>query len=478
MIEKQVLHKALKEPNFAKEVFSKLPSSSFKERDEYKELFIVIKRYYKTNSKALDENTLLTLVENSLTRRKASTDTIDKFFDTVTDLYTVGAVERNEEVISEQIQRYVRKVLSSHLIMETVKNNNLDDEGVVENLSDELKKIAILDASGTSGTLFDFFGDVEAKRSLYKNMRQNRFSTGFDSIDKVADGGLARGELGLVLASTGGGKSTWVVQQTTNYVKRGMNVLYVVLEEKLDRMVFKLEQNFVGVSKQNFMMDDGETLNDEMFDAVQELYKQTSTLGELYIDKHNPQEVTIGMLEQIIVDASIRKGVTLDAVIIDYPDLMKNHHEQFGSESEAGGKLYEDIRGLAGKYQFVCWVLSQLNRSGWGQEIRTADTIEGSKRKLNAVELAFTLNQTATEFKEGFIRIHIDKLRYSTGGGYDKIQHFKVVPEGYVIRDETEEELHYHKSLLNDEDSGRPPQSPKNNYSEATNKVNKINALI
>lgn len=474
MIQKQVISKAIKDPLFAKDIFTELPVSSFDEAEEYKEICSVISRYYQTNSKPLDENTLVTLVEDRLLRRNASPDKLASYLRVTNDLYRVVEVEQNEEIIDQQIQKYVRSTLSANLIRNTLAKESLDDEGVIEKLSEELKKISIMSTTDVSSKLFDFFEDVEQKRELYNSMQQNRFSTGFASIDAVSDGGLARGEMGLAIAVSGGGKSTWSTQQATNYVKKGMNVLYVALEEKLDRMLLKLEQNLIGMKKNVILNPDG-TVKDEMFDAIQSGYKTIPTLGNLYISKHNPQEVTVTMLEQIIVDASIRKGVQIDAVIIDYPDLMRNHHLKYGSESDAGGKLYEDIRALAGRYGFVCWVLSQLNRTAYSQDIRTAESIEGSKRKLNAVEIAFTLNQKKEEKQEGFLRIHLDKIRYAGDSNYDTIQYFRVSPDGYTIRDATPDEIVYGKSLVG---SSAPAPEKKNGYQSAKDNVDRINNAI
>ena len=474
MIQKQVISKAIKDPLFAKDIFTELPVSSFDEAEEYKEICSVISRYYQTNSKPLDENTLVTLVEDRLLRRNASPDKLASYLRVTNDLYRVVEVEQNEEIIDQQIQKYVRSTLSANLIRNTLAKESLDDEGVIEKLSEELKKISIMSTSDVSSKLFDFFEDTDRKLELYNNMQQSRFSTGFPSIDAVADGGLARGEMGLVIATTGGGKSTWITQQTNNYVKKGMNVLYVALEEKLDRMVLKLEQNLLGMKKSELLNYDG-TVKKDVFHAIQAGYKTYPTLGNLYVSKHNPQEVSITMLEQIIVDATIRKGVQLDAVIIDYPDLMRNHHLKYSSESDAGGKLYEDIRGLAGRYGYVCWVVSQLNRTAYSQEVRTAESIEGSKRKLNAVEIAFTLNQKKEEKQEGFLRIHLDKIRYAGDSNYDTIQYFRVSPDGYTIRDATPDEIVYGKSLVN---SSAPAPEKKNGYQSAKDNVDRINNAI
>lgn len=268
--------------------------------------------------------------------------------------------------------------------------------------------------------------------------------------------------------------TTWAVNQARNYVVRGLNVLYVPLEEKVDRMIVRFEQLLSQQSKKNILVD-GE-LNKDLYTQIQQAYgagKEQMNWGNLWIRKYKPQELTPSGLSQLISDVMIRKGQQIDVVIIDYPDLMKNPHASGSNgESDAGGKLYEDIRAIAQEYDFVCWTLSQLNRASYGQDIKNAGAIEGSKRKMNAVELIFTLNQTSEEFSNGYLRAYVDKLRNNSGIAYDKMLYFKVLPETMTIRDETPEERAEHEALLADNAMNRASShSDENNYT--ANDVNK-----
>ena len=67
------------------------------------------------------------------------------------------------------------------------------------------------------------------------------------------------------------------------------------------------------------------------------------------------------------------------------------------------------------------------------------------------------------------MRLYLDKVRNGTRTG-DPFVHLKVEPEKMRIRDETEDELIEHKSLINDSDS-----KPNNSKFEKTE--NKREAL-
>lgn len=472
-IHKQTIYKALGEPIFAKDVFSKLPPSEFGD-GSYKIIVRAINRYYKTNDQSLGEASLLTLVEERMTNENMSAEKQDEVIDAVHDLYKLDETDTGDEVISESIQKFVRRTLARETIMKAVNKGDISDDQVLIDLVDGLRDVLTTEVGGNSGEIIDFFEDTEKKLALFQNLQVNTYPTGFFAIDSVAGGGLARGELGLVIAPSGGGKTMWAVNQTRNYVRQGLNVLYLPLEEKLDRMLLRFEQVLSKVKKTTLLEND--EVNEPLFREIQRgfkyarkeyfddvievdgkempnptpVHKNPNQWGNLWIRKYKPQELTPSMLSQLISDVTIRKGKRVDVVMIDYPDLMKNPHFNGGNESDAGGKLYEDIRAIIQEYDVVGWALSQVNRSSYVQDIKNAGAIEGSKRKINAVELAFTINQTPEEFANGFLRVYLDKIRNNSGVSYDRIQYFKVIPETMEIRDETPEEREQHMRLLED----------------------------
>ena len=147
---------------------------------------------------------------------------------------------------------------------------------------------------------------------------------------------------------------------------------------------------------------------------------------------------------------------------------MRNPYARSYSESDAGGKLFEEIRRLSQQYNFVCWTLAQTNRTAYGADTITSEHVEGSRKILNAVEVAFAVNQKEEEFKNGFLRLYLDKIRNSSNTG-DRFVYLKVEPSKMRVRDETEEEKVEHKQLLSDN------KEQSNTFTKKQDKVQAIN---
>ena len=449
-IKEVILHKSMKDLNFAKDVLTNLPGKLFEESIDMKSIFTVLKRTAHTSS-SISEESLAVKLEDLMGRNKHSEDEITNALAYMDKLYTVQIDDRDESLNSE-IEKYVKTEMSKDILTKFIIENKQEDSENLTELVTKLKEIEVKDISGTSVEFIDFFEDGHKKLEALKHIASNKFSTGFDAIDRQIEGGIARGEVGLVIAPTGRGKSLMASNLAKNYVRSGLNVLYIGLEEKMDRMVLRAEQQMLGVDK-SMLMNEDMTLNEEVFNALQSKYEQNrEVLGNFYISKHMPQQVSPNQLEQIILNTSIKKDKHIDVVIVDYPKLMRNPYEKYSSESEAGGRLFEDIRRLAQQYGFVCWTLAQTNRGAYSSDVITSEHVEGSRKILNAVEVSLVVNQKDEEFKNGFLRLYLDKVRNSSNTG-ERFVHLKVEPSKMRVRDETPEEAQEHKQILSDNGS-------------------------
>lgn len=468
-IKESILSKSIKDISFAKDVLTTLPGKLFNDDDNMSTIFTVLKRNAVTSSEPLSQQAVSAKIEELLDRSKKEPDEVTQTLQYLDKLYMVD-VDNNDKGLNKEIEKYVKTELSKHALGKFLSENKQDDSDNLNELIDELKQIEIKDISGTGGTFIDFFNDVDKKKELLNTISQNKFSTGYHALDREIEGGIARGEVGVFIAPTGKGKSFFASNLARNYVKQGLNVLYVALEELENRLILRAEQQFAGIDKKTLLTEDMH-LNEDLFNGIQDVYKRDGHMfGDYYISKHQPNEVTIGNIEQLIINTTIKKNKTIDVVVIDYPKLMRNQFDKYYDASESGGKMFEEIRSLAQKYDFVCWTLAQTNRTAYSAEVITSEHVEGSRKILNTVEVALVLNQSSEEFKEGFMRLYLDKVRNGTRTG-DPFVHLKVEPEKMRIRDETEDELLEHKALLSDSDSNQD----KSRFEKTENKRENLN---
>jgi hypothetical protein len=450
-LQTQILRRAIESPLFSKDVLPKTPSSIFEGNEIYKELSSIVKRYYQTHSKNLSEEAFLALTEDKLDRMRKPADVQQEYFRTIHDLYEVRDYS-DDDIIDEKIEKHIRK----HMWMELMKEAavNLENEKIMESISERWKTVMLLDISGKMQEIINVIDDKEIKRRLLSTLQQNTMSTGFKSIDILNGGGLAKGELGLIIALSGSGKTMMLTNLATNYTKLGRNVLFIELEELENRMILKFEQSMLRQNRSDIVT--GSILNETHFEKMQDFYKNNrDRFGNLFFARYSPRTITPSKVEQLIADVKLRQGIDVDVVIIDYPELLRNPHST-GNESEDGGHLFEEMRRIAQDYNVAMWTASQMNRTAYNAPIRTAEHMEGSHRKKNACELILTVNQTKEEYNEGFIRLYVDKVRNPPEGAYDNMIGLRVVGSTMTIRDyKSDQERRWHMSVLQSSETSR-----------------------
>ena len=155
-------------------------------------------------------------------------------------------LDSEPESVKVRIREYFARVLANGEIpdsSEYIKDTALDfckkqklKEALIKSVEliksssfDEVSKV--IDTAlnlGTDNTLgYDYMADFEAR---FVKKARDPITTGWKDIDDISKGGLGKGELGVVVAPTGAGKSMVLVHLGAQALKAGKNVLHYTLE--------------------------------------------------------------------------------------------------------------------------------------------------------------------------------------------------------------------------------------------------------
>lgn len=243
--------------------------------------------------------------------------------------------------------------------------------------------------------------DIAAR---YAEGSRDCISTGWNVIDDVMNGGLAGGELGIIVAPAGIGKSWALVSIAANAVKAGKTVVYYTLELNQYYVARRFDAFYTKIAFQN--------LNEE---HAQEKIKQSidNLKGELILKYYPTKTASVTTIGSHI-EKCISQGKKPDLIIIDYADLIK--------PSKAGDKrlelndIYEDLRGIAGLYNIPCWSASQANRSSLEDDIIEGGKVSESYNKLMIADFVMSLSRKVNDKIGGTGRFHTIKNRFGPDG--------------------------------------------------------------
>lgn len=235
----------------------------------------------------------------------------------------------------------------------------------------------------------------------YEESVRNTVTTGWSVIDDLADGGLGSGELGVIVAPAGIGKSWALVNIGANAVKAGLNVVHYTLELNEHYVGLRYDSVFTGIAAQDLRFH-----QEKVAKIVGELP------GELTIKYYPTKGAGVNALGAHLERCRINDKKP-DLIIVDYADLLKGQGKEKRFEI---GNIYEDLRGMAGEYQIPIWTASQANRSALQEDVIQADKIAEDYSKIMTADFVASLSRKIEDKVAGTGRWHVIKNRFGPDG--------------------------------------------------------------
>jgi replicative DNA helicase len=227
--------------------------------------------------------------------------------------------------------------------------------------------------------------------------------TGWDSIDTLLGGGLGGGELGVIAAPSGIGKSWALATIGANAAKAGKRVVYYTLELNENYVGLRYDTIFTGIEPKS-VPDHPEKIR-EMVDTIE---------GDIIIKYYPARSITVHTIRAHIENL-IGNKMKPDLMLIDYADLMRSIDKADARYQELGA-IYEEIRGMSGELGIPCWTASQTQRSSIQDDIIQADKIAESYSKIMTADVVISLSRKLEDKANHTGRAHLMKNRFGSDG--------------------------------------------------------------
>ena len=268
--------------------------------------------------------------------------------------------------------------------------------------TDEIKSIIdIAMQAGVERNLgHDYLQDIDKR---YEESARITSPTPWDIINELLQGGLGTGELGVIVAPAGIGKSWTLAAMGAYGISKGMNVVHYTLELNEAYVGLRYDSIFSGVEVQNLKYH------------KEEIMEKLSKLdGNLTIKYYPTKFCTVNTLS-----AHLKKvmtfGTRVDMVLVDYADIMRDVHRT-REVRHALGNIYEDLRGMAGELQVPIWTASQANRSALDEDVIEAGKIAESYAKIMVADFVMSLSRKIEDKISNTGRFHVIKNRFGPDG--------------------------------------------------------------
>jgi replicative DNA helicase len=329
--------------------------------------------------------------------------------------------EVEDEVVREQAKEYLVKTLKDTSIIEDcdyVKETSLDfckkqklKEAMMKSVKllnnssfDEISSV-INDALklGTDVNFgYDYKLDFEER---FKIKQRDPITTGWKEIDGICKGGLGNGELGVVIAPTGAGKSMALVHLGSQAVKLGKTVIHYSLEMSDTVIGTRYDSCITGVK-----------LGD-IFSFKEQIYENIKDIdGNVIIKEYPTKSATTATIKNHLERIKSR-GISIDMIIVDYADLLRPVTTKRTSEKRHDlESIYEELRGIAQVFECPIWTASQTNRSGLNAEVIDMSSISEAYNKCFVADFIFTISRTKEQKAMNKGNMYVAKNRNGPDG--------------------------------------------------------------
>tara|TARA_R110001583_G_scaffold7985_18_gene39017 strand:+ start:4086 stop:5471 length:1386 start_codon:yes stop_codon:yes gene_type:complete len=275
------------------------------------------------------------------------------------------------------------------------------DEGKFDIVVDRMKGACALGMPNTTG--HDFFEDIDVR---FAKVSRSACPTGLPEIDKkdILNGGLGKGEIGVITANTGVGKSHFLVSLGSEALKRGKNVVHYTFELSENAVGWRYDSNLCSIPSNDVL---------ERKEEVIEKYK-TEEFGRLIIKSYPTGSASITTLRSHI-EKLLLKAFVPHVIIIDYADIMRSTRKYDSMRHELK-LIYEEIRNLAMDMNIPIWTASQANRDSANSNIVGLENMSEAYGKAMVADVVISVSRKASEKATGDGRLFIAKNRAGKDG--------------------------------------------------------------
>jgi replicative DNA helicase len=391
----QLLNQIILDKDFSHSIIDVIEPTHF-ENKYFKTILQLVKEYYLKYECTPSYETLSQIVKSEFPQElmlKILNDTIKQ----IQDAPIEGASFVQEKALKFCKQQELQKAIQ--------KSQKILDNGEFENYEklEELFRAAIQIGEG-GNKMEDVFNNLE---DVLNEDFRHPIPLGIEGIDRLLKGGLAKGELGVILAPTGVGKTTILSKIANSAFNNGYNVLQIFFEDNPKVIQRKHFTMWTGIAPDELPLHREEVL--EKARIVREEMTNKLFLKKLPSDQHTMNQIK-NMVRKMVAD-----GNKIDLIVLDYIDCVLPDRN-LGDEWKSEGSVMRGYESMCHELGVVGWTATQGNRSSISSEVVTTDQMGGSIKKAQVGHVIISVAKTLQQKEMNLATIAITKSRVGKDG--------------------------------------------------------------
>jgi replicative DNA helicase len=310
---------------------------------------------------------------------------------------------RDSEYIQDKAMKFckqqeLRKAMEE--IQGIIEKGDLDDYDACEEI---MKKALEVGSDKDAG--IDVFFDIDDV--LSEDFRKP-IPTGINGLDEKMNGGLSKGELGVILAPFGVGKTTMITKIANTAYSQGYNVLQIFFEDNPKVIQRKHLSCWTSIALNDLALVENRPIINE------KIREYDGTGGYLELKKFPSDGTTIPIIKNYVRKLSAA-GRKPDIILLDYIDCVASTRN-YDKGYEAEGPIMRQFESLLSEFNMVGWTAIQGNRESINADTVDSTMIGGSIKKGQIGHFIVSIAKDLDQKETGRANMAILKSRFGVDG--------------------------------------------------------------
>lgn len=321
---------------------------------------------------------------------------------TLEQLKKIKSADLNDsEKIQKMASNFCKQQELNKAISQIQAIINKGGDGDYEQCATLLRKA--LDHGESTDNGISVFENIE---SVLADDFRKTVPTGINGLDEVMNGGLGKGELGIILAALGVGKTTLATKIANTAKNNGLNALQIFFEDSPK-----------DIQRKHLACWSGHELNtlsahkDELRELVT---RKDNEPGYLKLKRFNSDGTTMPMIKKYVLK-QIASGFRPDVILIDYIDCVQPS-KHYDDVNAAEGSIMRQYETMLNELNIAGWACTQGNRSAIKSEVVDTDQMGGSIKKAQIGHFILSIARTIPQKDDNLATIAVLKSRFGRDG--------------------------------------------------------------
>lgn len=397
----------IEDQNFFASIASIVDQNMFSD-ETLRKIVRFMKERYETDEKVATYFELETLIRS-------------KISDAVTVEMTLATLEKIKtseldgmDLIENTCEKFFKQQNLTKAInrsVEIIKKGNADNYYEIEDI---IRKALDVNTNFDKG-----YNPMDGIEDALSEDYRNAIPTGFERLDNALYGGLAKGELGVIIAPSGTGKTSATTGfaayaatykcEANNY--NGFKVLHIHFEDE-DKNIKRKYYGFM--TDIDACMLSLPEVRPNVLNMLSTTKAEEARMIKENVTCYHPQSGEMSASEiKTKIKHMIAHGFKPDLVVIDYFECLKLEKPETAADKEwtREGITMRKLESIAHEFDVALWVPIQGTKDSLGQEYVGLQQAGGSVKKVQIGHVIITFARTTDMAEKGLMNIFVQKFR-------------------------------------------------------------------